>query len=129
MIILTPSPFDFSMRIAMPIEIKIYDSKLAEEIIKSAPKGVSFDRSEMFVRSADAGSIVILTLKFVAGGAHDIFIGLLVAWLCKLSENKSCHINKGTKKIPESQDGVRRWIQEELNIGNDDKANQKENCQ
>jgi hypothetical protein len=105
----------------MPITISIYDDELADQIKKSAPSCISIAERHRMVRTAEFDHIIIHTLTLIKDAAWDTEIALFAAWLYKLSENKSCHISKGREKIPDTEVGVRRWIQEELDIRDDPK--------
>jgi hypothetical protein len=117
----------FLWKSAMAIEIKIRDPKLADEIEKSAPYGISIERDSMFTRSIDVGEIVILTLTFIRDKVPDLELALFASWLYEISQQKSCHVSKGGKQVPKTQDGVRRWIQEELDIRDDKQGGNQDN--
>ncbi len=106
----------------MAIEIQIRDDDFADEVIKSAPQGILIKRSVLRFRSADVAQAVLLTLTFIRDKSVDIDIALLATWLYEKSKHKACYVSKRGKKIPDTKFGVRRWIQEELDITDNHKS-------
>jgi hypothetical protein len=110
----------FYVRRIMPITITIYDDELAAQIKKSAPACVSIAESRRKVRTAEFDHLIIHTLTLIKETAWETEVALFGAWLFKISEDKRCHVTKGRENIPDTEVAVRRWVQEELDIGRND---------
>jgi hypothetical protein len=106
----------------MQIEVFTQDFAVAEEIQNSVPSGISISRLDKLTRSLNDPGWIILTLEFIRDKSIEIDIAIFAAWLYDKTKNdKTCQIRNGRKDIVKSEEGIRRWIQEELDIGDKDK--------
>ena len=105
----------------MQFQIRTRDSDVAEELKKTAPPGVSIGIQYLMTRSATDPGWVIVTFQFIRDKAVDIDIGLFAAWIYdKTKKDKTCRIRNRGKEVIKTQAGIRRGIQEHLEIGKND---------
>lgn len=105
----------------MSIKIKTKDYEMAEGLKKSAPASVSVDVWHLMTRSAVDPGWVVATLEFIRDKSVELDLALISAWLYdKSKKDKSCQIHNGRKKIIKTKAGIRRGIEENLQIGMND---------
>jgi hypothetical protein len=105
----------------MWFELNTRNEMLAEELKNSAPPGVVVEVRYMMTRSANDPGWIVVALEFVRDKSIELDLALIAAWLYdKSKKDKSCHIDHGGKKVIKSKAGIRRGIDENLQIGKND---------
>jgi hypothetical protein len=105
----------------MRIEFKTRNEALAKELKNTVPPGVSVEITYLMTRSATDPGWVIAALEFVRDQSVNVDFALFAAWLYEKSKkDKSCQISSRGKKVIKSKAGIRRGIEENLQIGKND---------
>jgi hypothetical protein len=106
----------------MTLDIITQDYDLADELEKSAPKGVTVTVHQKMTRSAlPTPDTWIVILEFVKSQAWEVERDIFVAWLLsKTIEHKSSHIRYRGREVEKHEQVIRRVLDDGLIIGKND---------